>query len=60
KMNFSNLEEIKKCALCNSSLDHEYHPMDTWNVKGFLCSKCYSTKLAEYYPGTHERVNKSN
>ncbi|MDE1867504.1 MAG: hypothetical protein KGI08_07335 [Thaumarchaeota archaeon] len=54
------MEEAKKCGVCNSPLDHEYHPMETWNVKGLLCSKCYSKKISEHYPGTHERVNKSN
>ena len=53
------LEEEQKCSLCNGPLDHAYRPMEKWNVKGFLCSKCYSKKISEFYPGTHERVNKS-
>lgn len=53
------LEENQKCSLCNGPLDHIYHPMEKWNIKGLLCSKCYSQKIFETYPGTHERVNKS-
>ena len=56
----SNLEEDNKCSLCKNKLDHTYNPMPAWNIEGFLCSKCYSKKISEYYPGTHERVNKSN
>lgn len=56
----SNLEEDNKCSLCKNQLDHVYKPMPAWNIEGFLCSKCYSKKIFEYYPGTHERVNKSN
>lgn len=60
KKEFSNLVEINKCSLCNGPLEHVYKPMETWNIKGLLCSKCYSKKIFEYYPGSHERVNKSN
>lgn len=56
----NQLEEKQKCALCNGPLDHTYKPMQSWNVNGLLCSKCYSKKISEFYPGTHERVNKSN
>ena len=59
-MNLITLGETQTCSLCSKPLDHVYHPMETWNVKGLLCSKCYSKKISEYYPGTHERVNKSN
>jgi len=59
-MSLISLEETEKCALCNSALDHKYNPMESWNINGYLCSKCYSKKIFEYYPGTHERVNKSN
>ncbi|OLD22892.1 MAG: hypothetical protein AUI59_00755 [Thaumarchaeota archaeon 13_1_40CM_2_39_13_1] len=59
-MNFINMGETQKCSLCNAVLDHVYQPMQDWSVKGLLCGKCYSKKLFEYYPGTHERVNKSN
>ncbi|MDE1765760.1 MAG: hypothetical protein KGI27_05705 [Thaumarchaeota archaeon] len=54
------VETTSKCSLCNGSIDHMYQPMESWGVKGSLCSKCYSKKLSEHYPGTHERVNKSN
>ncbi|MDE1842870.1 MAG: hypothetical protein KGH95_04385 [Thaumarchaeota archaeon] len=54
------MEETQQCTLCKGPLDHVYAPMESWNMSGLLCSKCYSKKIAEHYPGTHERVNKSN
>lgn len=59
-MGLEIMEETEKCALCSGALNHKYNPMESWNIKGYLCSKCYSKKIFEYYPGTHERVNKSN
>jgi hypothetical protein len=56
----SNMKEVGQCILCNGPFDHVYVPMQSWNIKGKLCSKCYSKKISEHYPGTHERVNKSN
>ncbi|CDI06140.1 hypothetical protein [Candidatus Nitrosotenuis uzonensis] len=47
----------EKCVLCNGPMEHKYNPMKEWNVKGFLCGKCYSKKIFEHYPGKHERVN---
>lgn len=38
-------------------MDHKYMPMKDWEIGGLLCSKCYSKKIAEHYPGKHERVN---
>ncbi|MEX0911150.1 MAG: hypothetical protein WDZ43_03355 [Nitrosopumilaceae archaeon] len=52
------VKEDEKCSICGGSLDLRYHPMEQWNTKGFLCSKCYSQKISEFYPGTHERVGK--
>ena len=49
----------KKCTLCDASIDFEYLPMKEWNMDGVLCSKCYSKKLAEFYPGDHVRVDLS-
>ena len=49
----------EKCALCDASISFTYLPMKEWGIDGFLCSKCYSKKLAEFYPGEHERVNLS-
>ncbi|MGI0011105.1 MAG: hypothetical protein ACREAE_06880 [Nitrosopumilaceae archaeon] len=47
----------EKCSICNKPIvEHEYYPMESWNVKGVLCGTCYSQKIAEFYPGTHERV----
>jgi len=49
----------EKCTLCDASISFAYLPMKEWSIDGFLCSKCYSKKLAEFYPGEHERVNLS-
>ena len=49
----------EKCALCDASISFAYLPMKEWGIDGFLCSKCYSKKNAEFYPGEHERVNLS-
>jgi len=48
----------KKCSVCNNEIDTEYKPMDEWNLKGSVCSKCYSLKLEEHYPGEHIRTNR--
>ena len=48
------------CALCNESIDQYFVPMKEWYIDGHLCGKCYSKKLAEFYPGEHERVNPSD
>jgi len=47
----------EKCALCDANIEHEYVPMKEWDIDGFLCSKCYSKKLSEFYPGDHVRVD---
>jgi len=49
---------VGKCSVCNNDIDIEYKPMDEWKVKGSICSKCYSQKLEEYYPGEHIRTNR--
>jgi len=49
----------EKCALCDANISFAYLPMKEWSIDGFLCSKCYSKKLSEFYPGEHERVNLS-
>ena len=49
----------EKCTLCDASISFAYLPMKEWGIDGFLCSKCYSKKLSEFYPGKHERVNLS-
>jgi len=51
-------KEAEKCSICGGSLDQQYHPMEQWNIKGLLCGRCYSRKISEFYPGTHERVGK--
>lgn len=41
-------------------MQFKYNPMNEWNINGVMCGKCYSLKLAEFYPGKHERVNLSD
>tara|TARA_B100001765_G_scaffold4165_1_gene2526 strand:- start:337 stop:504 length:168 start_codon:yes stop_codon:yes gene_type:complete len=48
-----------KCSLCEAEMELDYVPMEEWKIDGFLCSKCYSQKLAEFYPGEHVRVEPS-
>tara|TARA_B000000460_G_scaffold189625_1_gene136752 strand:+ start:72 stop:236 length:165 start_codon:yes stop_codon:yes gene_type:complete len=48
------------CAICNESIEQFYRPMEEWHIDGRLCGKCYSKKIAEFYPGKHERVNLSD
>ena len=49
----------KKCTLCDASIDFAYLPMKEWGIDGFLCGKCYSKKISEFYPGDHVRVDLS-
>ncbi|WP_177318909.1 hypothetical protein [Candidatus Nitrosotenuis cloacae] len=51
------MAEGEKCVLCNGPAVYKYAAMKEWNIKGVLCSKCYSKKLFEHYPGEHVRVN---
>ncbi len=38
------------CGICNDRIgDFKYAAMPQWNISGFLCSKCYSRKISEYY-----------
>jgi len=48
-----------KCTLCGGSIEQVFLPMKEWCMDGHLCGKCYSKKIAEFYPGKHERVNLS-
>ena len=47
-----------KCAICSEEIELHYKSMEEWKIEGFLCGKCYSKKIGEYYPGEHVRVNK--
>ena len=49
----------EKCTLCDASIEQVFLPMKEWGMDGPLCGKCYSKKIAEFYPGKHERVNLS-
>ena len=51
----------EKCTQCaNEIAKIPYKPMDEWKVDGPLCGECYSSKLEEFYPGDHIRVNRLN
>ncbi len=54
------MKKEEKCNLCNELAKIKYIPMDEWKIEGVLCSKCYSKKIAEFYPGEHVRVNLSD
>jgi len=49
----------KKCAICNKSVKTGYFAMKEWVIDGIICGKCYSQKIAEFYPGDHVRTNLS-
>ena len=50
---------MAKCTQCNQDVGATpYNPMPEWKLEGPLCSKCYSSKLEEFYPGEHIRVNR--
>ena len=53
------MKSNEKCTLCGGSIEQVFLPMKEWGIDGHLCSKCYSKKLSEFYPGDHERVNLS-
>ncbi|HII36415.1 MAG TPA: hypothetical protein HA319_05215 [Nitrosopumilaceae archaeon] len=47
----------EKCSICSKLIvEHKYYPMESWNINGVLCGTCYSQKISEFYPGTHERT----
>ena len=48
-----------KCTLCDASIEQLFLPMKEWGMDGPLCGKCYSKKIAEFYPGKHERADLS-
>jgi len=54
------MRKEEKCNLCNELVKIKYIPMDEWKIDGILCSKCYSKKISEFYPGKHVRVNLSD
>jgi len=45
------------CTICKGHIEKKYMPMEEWKINGPLCSKCYSKKISEHYPGEHVRVN---
>jgi hypothetical protein len=51
------LDSNEKCSLCNNPIEFKYIPMKEWEIEGPLCSKCYSKKISDHYPGEHARVN---
>jgi len=55
-----DMKPSDNCVLCNESINQYFVPMKEWHIDGHLCGKCYSKKIAEFYPGKHERVNLSD
>lgn len=50
---------MTKCTECGEDVgETPYNPMPEWKMKEPLCGKCYSSKLEEFYPGDHIRVNR--
>ncbi len=49
----------EKCKMCNGPIAQKFLPMEKWKIEGPLCGKCYSKKIAEFYPGEHIRVDTS-
>ena len=50
---------MTKCTECDEDVgETPYNPMPEWKMKAPLCGKCYSSKLEEFYPGDHIRVNR--
>ena len=50
---------MAKCTQCNQDVgETPYNPMEEWKIKSPLCGKCYSSKLEEFYPGNHVRLNR--
>lgn len=47
------------CKMCNEPIVQKFFPMREWGIEGPLCGKCYSEKIAEFYPGEHVRVDTS-
>ena len=42
---------MAKCTQCNQDVGATpYNPMPEWKMEAPLCSKCYSSKLEEFYP----------
>ena len=54
------MRKQEKCVLCQETVESKYMAMDEWKIEGTLCGKCYSKKIAEFYPGEHVRVNLSD
>lgn len=50
------LGQVEKCAVCGGVVSKPYVGMKEWAISGYMCGKCYSTKLNEHYPGEHTRV----
>lgn len=48
------------CTICSKNIDKKYIPMKEWKIEGAICSKCYSKKISDFYPGEHVRVNLSD
>jgi len=54
------MKSDEKCVLCNGISKTNYVPMKQWKIEGNICSKCYTKKISEFYPGEHVRVDLSD
>ena len=46
----TSLPSSYRCTLCNNEIiEFKYCAMQSWNLKGYLCGRCYSKKLDETY-----------
>ena len=52
------LKLAEKCTICKKDVVLKYTPMEEWDIKGTICSKCYSERLEKHYPGKHIRTNR--
>ena len=46
----------EECTGCGKEIGRRYLPMKEWGISGPLCGRCYSDRLAEFYPGDHVRM----
>src|SRR5574339_999020 len=40
--------KIEFCSVCKTQLKHKYKPSKDWNIQGFLCGDCHTSKTKEF------------